>query len=307
MPMRRLAFLLLSIPVLSTAQGPLDGYLKGKGVLDIAPSFSFNSANVFEGKDDLYDVPFRGNTLSLFAEYGITSKIDAVFTGSVVFTPEQSGLQDGGIYLKYRPLYKRFSNNHQLGLLLGSGLGFPLSDYDPIASGALGQKAVVLPARAIAQWETPWGPFLNVTGGYSWRLDKLSVEDVENVQMENPNFQPVEPANFTTLLVKAGFPASKYYADAWVEWQYTGGGTDYVPDVPDLPQAYGVSYTQVGGTLYYSENGKNGIFLSGGFILNGRNTSRIRRFTLGAVFKLGVRQNDTSDSHFDMPFPIVMP
>ncbi|MFZ4634513.1 MAG: hypothetical protein ACOYNO_09940, partial [Saprospiraceae bacterium] len=303
----RLAFLLLTLPLLSAAQGPLDGYLKGKGVLDIAPTFSFNSANVFEGKDSLYDVPFRGNTLSLFAEYGITPTLDAVLTGSMVFTSEQSGLQDGGVYLKYRPLYKKFTNRHQLGLLLGSGLGFPLSDYDPLSTGALGQKAVVLPARAIAQWETPWGPFLNVTGGYSWRLDKLSAEDVEKVQQENPDFQPVEPENFTTLLIKAGFPASKYYADAWIEWQHTKGGTDYVPNVPDLPQAYGVSYTQVGGTVYYSEKGNNGIFLSGGYILKGRNTSRIRRITLGAVFKFGVRQNGTGASHFAIPMPIVMP
>ncbi|MBL7774563.1 MAG: hypothetical protein JNK89_01085, partial [Saprospiraceae bacterium] len=70
-----------------------------------------------------------------------------------------------------------------------------------------------------------------------------------------------------------------------LERQHTVGGKDYVPDLPDLPQAYGVSYTQVGGTAYFSETGKNGFFVSGGYILGGRNTSRMLRLSIGLVIK----------------------
>lgn len=278
-------FLLLATPFLH-AQGPLDGYLKGKGVLDLAPSFSVNSANRFEGAGgQLYDLGYKGSMLSLFAEYGVSAKLDLVFTGSYVFTSTQSGLQDGALLFKYRPMYRDLGRAGKLGLLLGSGLAFPLADYEPLSTGALGQKALIVPLRLIAQWETPLGLFLNATGGYNRRLDRLREADIAAVRRQRPGYQPVQPADFTTFLLKAGFPAARFYADAWLEWQYTRGGADYTPGVAELPQSFGVSYTQIGGTLYYSENGKNGFYVSTGYILGGRNTGRIWRLTGGVVLR----------------------
>ncbi len=288
-----LFFLLLALSL--TAQGPLDGYLKGRGVLDLAPSFSFNKARNFAGAGgQSYDTPYQGSLISLFAEYGVSKKLDLVATAAYVFTESQSGLQDGGFYGKYRLVRKKLGSSSgkagQLDLLLGTGASFPLSDYAPTATGALGQKAVNVPARIIAQWETPWGIFLNLTGGYNWRLDRLDEADIAQVRMQRPDYQTMTPPHFSTMLLKIGLPAKNYYLDGWLEWQRTIGGADYQPNVVDLSQAYGVSYTQVGGTAYYSENGHTGFFLSGGYILGGRNTSRIRRITLGMVFKIKPNQ-----------------
>ena len=275
----------------TAAQGPLDGYLKGKGVLDVAPAFSVNSAKDFVGAGgQRYDVGYRGSLLSLFAEYGINDRIDVVGTAAYVFTAAQSGLQDGGLYLKYRPVYRDLGAAGRIGALLGGGLAFPLSDYEPTVSGALGQKAVVLPARLIVQWENPLGLFANVTGGYNWRFDNLREADVAAVRLLRPDYQPSAPADFATVLFRVGFPAARYYLDAWVERQQTTGGNDYVPNVPDLPQAYAVSHTQVGGTAYYSESGRSGFLVSGGYILGGRNTSRMLRLTAGMVVKIGGRR-----------------
>lgn len=283
------AVLFPSLPLLS--QGPLDGYLKGKGVLDLAPSFSFNSAKKFDGaRGQTYDLAYKGQMLSLFAEYGVTERFDLVATGAYVFTENQSGLQDGGLYVKYRPFYEKIGNAGKLGILLGTGASFPLSDYEPVATGALGQKAVSVPARLIVQWETNLGLFINLSGGYNWRLDQLDDKDIAAVRAERPDYDPTEPQHFATALLKIGFPAARYYLDAWVERQHTARGADFVPDVPDLPQAYGVSYTQIGGTAYYSESGKTGFYLSSGYILSGRNTSRILRVTLGMVFKFDFHQ-----------------
>jgi hypothetical protein len=273
--------------LLLPAQGPLDGYLKGKGVLDLVPSLSFNSASKFDGAGgQVFDEKYKGQMLSIFAEYGLSERFDLVATGAYVFTQKQSGLQDGGLFAKYRPVYTPMGGAGKLGILLGTGIQFPLSDYEPVSTGALGQKAVSVPARLIAQWETPVGLFINLTGGYNWRIDDLKAGDIAAVRVERPDYQPVSPPDFVTVLLKAGFPAARYYVDVWVEWQHTSGGADYAPKVPDLPQAYGVSYTQTGGTLYYSEGGKNGIFLSGAYILGGRNVSRILRLTAGFVVKI---------------------
>jgi hypothetical protein len=284
--MKQLLILLL-FPTALFAQGPLDGYLKGKGVLDLAPSFSVNTAQTFAGADNrIFDEGFQGSTVSLFAEYGVTNNFDLVATGSYIFTANNSGLQDGALLAKYRPVYADFGKKGRLGILMGLGATFPLSDYEVVAAGALGQKAVTAPARLIVQYESPWGVFFNLTGGYNWRLDNLKEDDIAVVRRERPDYQPINPANFSTFLFKIGFPAKHYYIDAWVEQQNTQGGADYVPNLPDLPQAYGVTYTQAGGTLYYSDNGKTGFFLSGGHIFRGRNVSRITRLTAGVVIKI---------------------
>jgi hypothetical protein len=282
---------LLLLPLLTQAlhaQGPLDGYLKGKGVLDVVPSLSFNSARQFLGAEgQRYDEGFRGNTLALFAEYGLTEHLDAVATAAYVFTETQSGLQDGGLHLKYRPVYRPMGNVGHLGLLVGAGASFPLARYDIVAAGALGQRALTLPVRFIVQWDTPVGLFFNLTGGYHWRLDRLTEADIQAIRRVRPAFQPVEPSDFYTALFRIGFPAARYYLDAWAEYQHTPGGTDYVPGVPDLPQAYGVSFTQIGGTAYYSEGGRLGFILSGAYMLRGRNTAQMLRLTAGIVFRWG--------------------
>jgi hypothetical protein len=280
-------FAVLLFPLVAAAQGPLDGYMKGKGVLDLAPSISFNSARKFEGANGkIYDEVYKGQMFSLFAEYGLTEKFDLVAVAAAVFTPIQSGLQDGGLFAKYRPVQVKLGKAGKLGVIFGTGASFPIGNYEPTATGALGQNAFTVPARVILQWESPLGLFLNLTGGYHFRIDDLKEADIALVRKKRPDYEPIDPQDFTTFLVKVGFPAKHFYLDGWAEWQHTNSGADYVQNVPDLPQAYGISYTQVGGTAFYTDNGRNGCYLSGGYILGGRNTSRIQRITIGMVFKM---------------------
>lgn len=282
----------LLLPIATFAQGPLDGYLKGKGSLDLAPSFSFNAANAFAGSaGSIFDEPFKGKMLSVFAEYGLTERFDLVANASAVFTSTQSGLQDGGIFAKYRPLKAPLGRSGVFNLLLGTGASFPIGNYEATAAGALGQRAVSVPARLILQWETPLGLFFNVTAGYHVRVDDLKKADIERIRQYRPDYAPTAPPNFTTFLIKTGFPARHFYLDAWVEWQRTKGGTNYVPNQPDLPQAYGIDFAQAGGTAYYSDNGRTGYFLSGGVMWKGRNTSLMQRVTLGMVFKFGAKKS----------------
>lgn len=277
------------LPISGAAQGPLDGYMKGAGHLDIAPSFSFMRASRFDGgSGQRYDEGYRGNLLALFAEYGVTDRFDLVANIPYIFTSGQQGLQDGGLFVKYRPVYHQSAKKGRLGVVFGTGFSAPLSDYEPTATGALGQRAITVPARLIVQWETPLGLFVNVTGGYNWRLDTYREDDLVRIRQNRPGYNPPDPPGYSTILIKTGLPTKHFYLDGWLEWQYTNpdDGVDYVPNVPDLPQAYGVSYTQIGGTVYYSESGRNGVYVSSGYILAGRNVSRILRLTVGGVVKL---------------------
>lgn len=269
-------------------QGPLDGYLKGKGNLHLAASLSNSQATTYFGAPGTrHDLPFKGNLLQIFAAYGLAKNLDLVATLPFAFHENERGFQDGGLYLKFRPFHKPLFGG-KIGAIIGSGLSFPLSKYDVAVAGALGQRAVEWPVKAIFQFETKLGLFLNLTGGWHARLDQISAADVAAVRKLRPDFEPVEPADFTTFLVKIGFPAKHYYLDGWFEWRQTrgGGGSDYQPGVVDLPQSFGVNYRQAGGTFYYSDGGRSGFFISAAQVFSGRNVSKIRRLTGGMVFKM---------------------
>lgn len=283
-------FILLHLcPVWLFAQGPFDGFLKGKGVLDLAPSFSSNTANTYYSEQGTQNLSYKGNLISLFAEYGLTTHLDLIANASYVFTPTQNGLQDGGLFAKYRFAHINFASSNRLQILAGSGLFFPLSDYKPTVNGALGNKAIALPLRLLLHLETRPGLFITLAGGYNWRFDKVSAEDIAAITTLRPGYQAISPAPYANYLIKIGFPAKHYYLDAWLEWQHTSGGADYEPGVPELPQLFGVSYRQVGGTAYYSENVKTGFYLSSAYIFGGRNVSQVFRLTLGMVRKFGLK------------------
>lgn len=285
----QLIFCAFLFPVALCAQGPIDGYMKGKGNLDIALSLSNNAAGDFYGKDGaVYNEPFQGRFLALFAEYGFTDDLDLVATLPYVFTSTQNGFQDGSLHLKFRPLRIKTGDGGFFNAVVAAGVSAPLSNYEPLAAGAIGQRATVLQPRLVLQWDSGFGPFFNLTGGYNVRLDALREDDIAGVRLLRPDYNPEQPKNFTNWLIKAGLPAANYYLDIWLERQFTQGGADYAPMVPDLPQAYGVSYTQIGGTAYYSGNGKTGFYLSGAHIPSGRNTSGITRLTAGVVLKLNM-------------------
>ncbi len=271
------------------SQGALDGYMKGKGNMDIAPSFSQISAKSLVGaSQQSYDIPYSGQFLSAFLTYGIHDKLDLVTTIPYVISNDQRGLQDGGFFLKFRPIYLQNSSKGRLGILFGSGISLPLSNYQPTVAGAIGQRAISAPVRSIIQWDTPWGAFVNITAGYNWRFDQYQSDDLTRIRKTRPDYNPEKAPNYATFLIKAGLPAAHYYLDGWIEWQHTNpnSGTDFVPGIEDLPQAYGISYTQVGGTVYYSETGRRGVYCSASKILNGRNVSRTLRITVGMVFKI---------------------
>ena len=138
------------------AQGPIDGYLKGEGELDVALGFSATGADRFIGGDgvEYTDFPFRGQLLSAFAAYGVTDGVDLVVSVPYVITDASSGLQDGGLFIKGRLLKVPLGNSTSdinLDVLGALGITAPLSSYEVVAAGAIGQRAKVVQPRLVAQ------------------------------------------------------------------------------------------------------------------------------------------------------------
>ena len=284
---------LLSGYVGARAQGPIDGYLKGRGEADVAVGVSATGASEFIGGDGTrYDLPFSGTLLSAFATVGVTDELDVIASVPFVITDLNSGLQDAALFVKGRllrlPLGDASSADdpqHNLDVLGALGVSVPLSDYEVVAAGAIGQRAQVVQPRLVAQYNRP-GFFASTVLGYNYRFDELDGERLAEIQRTRPGYLPEQPSDYLTGLLRVGLPTRRLYVDAWLEVQRTLGGRDFVPDVEELPQPYRVDYQQIGGTAYYSEGGKWGLAASGAAFLGGRNTSRLWRLSGTVIYLL---------------------
>lgn len=281
---------LLVAPALASAQGPVDGYMKKKGDGDVALGLSATGAsNFIGGEGEMVRQGFRGQLIGLFGAYGITDELDVVASVPYVATETTSGLQDGALFAKYRLLSKPIGNAESragtLDIIAAAGVQVPLSDYEVVANGAIGQRAKLVQPRLVTQWNGR-GYFVSAIAGYNYRFDGLDVGELQRIQRERPGYRPEQPADQVTALFRAGIPGRRFYVDAWLEVQRTLGGENFTEGVAELVQAYDVDYEQVGGTLYYSESAKWGFAASAARVIGGRNTSEFWRMTGTVVYKL---------------------
>jgi hypothetical protein len=276
-------FIILSLVSFLPAfsQGPIDGYLKGKGNLDVAIGMSFSRAKEYYGvNNQTYDLPYSAEMLNLFAQYGLGEKIDAVVSLPFIFGKEEKKFQDLGLHIKYKPFQFNFDNGASWSQLFSAGFSFPASDYRPDVTGALGQRAKRIPLRFISQLKFENGLFFNFTGAYHFRLDKVSQETALMVIEENPDFNLQPPANHYSLVGRIGLATSKHFVEIFTEYQKTLGGVDYEEGVVKPSQLYGVDFLKIGGTYYFGMQ-ENGIAINASYI------PAIRR-NIGNIFSVGV-------------------
>ena len=161
--MRCLSLTLLTVTLLAAAsaaaQGPIDGYLRGRGRGVVAASASAMSGRSFVGGDGVrYALPFRGQLLGLFGAYGLTDRLDVVASVPFVITDRDAGLQDGALLVKGRVLRAPFGKTagaRHVDVLAALGAQAPLSRYAVVAAGAIGQRAALVQPRLVTQANVP--------------------------------------------------------------------------------------------------------------------------------------------------------
>ncbi|MFK8100873.1 MAG: hypothetical protein AB8G15_00040 [Saprospiraceae bacterium] len=295
-----LLFLGLILALLSpnfvAAQGAIDGFMKGKGNLDLALSFATESSGKFfsrvDGRDTTFDFGISANSVSLFAAYGITDDLDVI--ASIPFVSRSAntqGLQDGSVYLKYQSINTALSDLGRLKVITGAGISFPLSDYEVQNSRAIGQQALVVPLRVVAQVDLNSGLFFNITGGYNFRLDENERVLADSFLVLTPNGTVTQPDDFISLSAKVGYSTGKQYFDLWFDYQHTEGGNSYRDGDPSGFKSLGVSYSKIGGTYYYAFKPNFGAFLGLSKVFGGRNINDQLTISVGVVYKLNTNKS----------------
>ncbi len=266
--MKYVLFALMVFPMIGMGQGMVDGFTRGKGNTDLALTFSMEMSNKYYAGTDKISVGRDKVIGSIYAAHGITNWMDIAANIPYIKLNDETGLQDGSVYLKIRPYTTTFSDK-TFSFLVATGLRAPLSDYETEGGSAIGQQDTTIDVRGLAQLHFSSGVFVAIQSGYTFKSDPV-------------------PSTFPAA-IKVGKTADGYYFDGWLDFQYTDKGKDYRGEGDKRSNSFrelGVGYLKIGGVYYRTFNEKLGWTLGGDYALWGRNTDKSLRISLGLVIKL---------------------
>jgi hypothetical protein len=235
----------LSIPALTLpallfcstgkAQTDIDGLMMAKNNFCTGPMYQYSAwKNYWEGslnRENLNLGTVSTQTIAIMGNYGITRRLNALFTVPYVKTNAsagqwkgQAGIQDLSLWLKYMPFEKKVGPG-ELSLYTIGGFSTPLTNYSidqlPLSLG-LGSTNTTLRLMADYQWGDWFG---TASGSYVVRSNvKLDRTAYYTTEMNYTN--EVKMPNATQYNLRAGFRNGTWIAEAVLDHWNTLGGHD---------------------------------------------------------------------------------
>ncbi len=259
--------ILLFITTIITAQGPLDGYFKGRKVLDLAVSGGVQTANMYFKADGPFNYSRTLPMASVFAELGITDRLDVIATLPFI----NDKLQDIGLYAKVKMIDARLFSRP---LTIAPGIGFsaPVSNYNTEIKNAIGQRATQFHGHLIAQTTLFGNVSLQIQGTYHYALDPV-------------------PSSITASS-KLIYSKNSWYLDCWYEYQQGQGEITFGGPIPYSSfREFTVDYNRIGGVIYKGLDNNWGIFVNASTILNGLDTFNTTTVMGGFVKKFNILEH----------------
>ncbi len=280
-------------PLMTSAQGMIDGFMRGAGKGVVALSYSTESYDDFYKGTNLVSEPNLGtiNTQSicLFAAVGLMDQLDIIASLPYVTTSagqgywsNQSAMQDGAISLKWRPLQIKLENIGTVSGIVAAGITTPFSNYVADAPVAIGHQFTSGDVRILGNFMTEFGLFASVQAGYIRRGDV----PLDHVKLDGSTKTNVPDA--LDISAKIGYGTSEFYLDAWYQSQTARGGTNIGQTDASFP-SNGISFSRIGITGYYPLpiwNKQLGVSIGGASTLDGRNVGKSTRISVGVVYGL---------------------
>ncbi|MCO6491606.1 MAG: hypothetical protein J5I98_24535 [Phaeodactylibacter sp.] len=253
---------ILLASVFARAQGPISGFMPGRGVTDIALGYSTESFSRYMFGDEERGARLTTESMNLFVEHGFTDTLSLVANIPYLWIDEENrGLQDGGFFIKYRNQHKQYPTGY-LNLITSFGLSFPLSGYPRDTDTPIGLRALNFQARFQGQYVSNFGLFFQLQSGVDFQfLEELL---------------PAVP-----ILFRTGFGARRYFVETWIESYNTiNSGAD-----TQVSGGSGSQWLRIGGTLYVPVIAGIGLVFGGARILSGRNIGLSTRWNTGVVYR----------------------
>ncbi|MGZ8552779.1 MAG: hypothetical protein ACXWV8_05200 [Chitinophagaceae bacterium] len=275
------------------AQTDIDAIMMEKNAFCVGPMYSYSSwKNYWEGtfkRDNENLGKVSTQVYSVMGNYGITRKLNALFSVPYVKTKAsggtlsgQDGIQDLSLFLKWRPFQKKLGPG-KLSLFGIAGVSVPLTDYVvDLLPLSIGLKSKTASARVMADYEL--GNWF-VTGSATYVLRdhiKLDRDAYYTTEMHYTN--EVEMPDGANFNFRAGFRNHRLIAEAVLNSWKTLGGFDITRNNMPFPSNK-MNATAAGVNIKYvlPPLPQLSIVLGGMYTLSGRNVGQTTS-VYGSIF-----------------------
>lgn len=261
-----------------SAQSPVDGFMQGKGKGNVVVSYAMEKYDkVLLVPKEVDGVPVfndvKVTSQSVYATYGLLSNLDVVVSLPYItakgnaseavltnlnFQNERKGIQDVSLFLKFNPFNCKVGSSN-LSFIGSIGYQAPVGNYradEGLQSIiAIGNRAQTLSFIGIAMFKTKYGIF--TTGQFG---GMTSTNGVPDSYMSD---------------IKLGYAANKIYADLFLSYKATLGGTDILGNgFTGFFPGTRVNATKVGLNLYAPVYKKIGLAGGVSSYIAGRNLGK---------------------------------
>ncbi len=226
---------MLLLPVVGIAQTDIDAIMMEKNAFCVGPMYSYSSwKNYWEGtlkRDNQNLGKVSTQMYSVMGNYGITRKLNALFSVPYVKTKASAGtlhgmdgIQDLSLFLKWRPIQKKLGDG-KLSLFGIAGVSFPLTNYvADFLPMSIGLRSKTASARVMADYQRG---NLFATGSATYVLrDNIKIDRDAYYTTEMHYTNEVEMPDGANFNFRAGFRNHRLIAEAVINNWTTLGGFD---------------------------------------------------------------------------------
>ncbi|MGB7395647.1 MAG: transporter [Pricia sp.] len=286
------------------AQGIIDGFYNPKGKISLTASYTRTAYDEFYvAEEKVGPVPAHNKVtqdiLGIYAKYGVSDNLTLLLNAPYISAQgegdpdpvngetEQSGFQDLAIAAKYRPLSLALPGGKIDGIT-SLGIGIP-AGYEPNGILSIGTGAFTTDLHVGGHLQLEAGFFGTLAIGYSFRGkadDTFNPSDGEDFDVPNAFL----------AMGKVGFTSSKFYAEAWVDYQGTSSdgvdimGPGFAGNFPETR----VDYTRFGVSAYVPIISGLGVSAGFGTVLDGRNVGDTTYFNTGVTYSFDTLSTNTN-------------
>jgi len=277
------------------AQTDLDAIMLKKKVLCIGGMYVNDSwTNYWEGTFKRNNQNLGKVTTQMFGlmgSYGITNKLNALFSIPYVTTKATrgtlsglEGIQDLSLMLKFLVTQKKFSSNDKLSVYAIGRVSTPVTNYVadflPFSIGLHSKTAGI---RALADYQYD-KYFVSASAAYTYRSN-IDIDRNAYYTTEMHYTSEVEMHDAASFNIRAGYRSKYWVAEGVFDKMNTLGGFDIRKNDMPFPSNR-MNATRVGASFKHTLKAVKGLELTGGtmYSIAGRNVGQSTTFNAGVFY-----------------------
>jgi hypothetical protein len=288
------------------AQTDIDGIMMSKNNFCVGTIYQYSSWNEYwEGsfkRENLNLGTVSTKSIGLMGNYGISDKLNAIFSVPYLATNAsagtmkgQKGIQDLSLTLKYMPLEKTVGKDTYSVYALGS-FTTPLSDYPadylPLSLG-LHSKTVSL--RLMGDYQR--GNFFTTISGAYIKRANITIDRNAYFTDEMHYTNKVDMPDAISVNFRAGYRSNRLIAEFVIDnWVTQSGGFDITKNNMPFPSNT-MNALKYGINSKYTFKKMSELSLVGGYnyVVEGRNVGKSNTFYGGAFYVINFKKTSKQD------------